>query len=50
MECRLDVLTSRDFSAAIAFVASPIANGLIGAAIPVGATWDNYRDPPWLAE
>jgi NAD(P)-dependent dehydrogenase (short-subunit alcohol dehydrogenase family) len=47
------VLTSRDIAAAIAFVASPIANGITGAAIPVdagiGATWDNYRDPAWLA-
>ncbi|MBN8832199.1 MAG: SDR family oxidoreductase [Sphingomonadales bacterium] len=47
------VLTPRDIAAAIAFVASPIANGITGAAIPVdagiGATWDNYRDPPWVA-
>lgn len=46
------VLSSRDIAAAIAFVASPVANGITGAAIPVdagiGATWDNYRDPPWL--
>ena len=46
------VLTPRDIAAAIAFVASPIANGITGAAIPVdagiGATWDNYRDPPWV--
>jgi NAD(P)-dependent dehydrogenase (short-subunit alcohol dehydrogenase family) len=48
------VLTSRDIAAAIAFVASPIANGVTGAAIPVdagiGATWDNYRDPPWVGQ
>ena len=47
------VLTSRDIAATIAFVASPIANGITGAAIPVdagiGATWDNYRDPPWVS-
>lgn len=47
------VLTSRDIASAIAFVASPIANGVTGTAIPVdagiGATWDNYRDPPWIA-
>jgi NAD(P)-dependent dehydrogenase (short-subunit alcohol dehydrogenase family) len=46
------VLTPRDIAAAIAFVASPLATGITGAAIPVdagiGATWDNYRDPPWL--
>lgn len=46
------VLTSRDIAAAIAFIASPLATGITGAAIPVdagiGATWDNYRDPPWL--
>jgi NAD(P)-dependent dehydrogenase (short-subunit alcohol dehydrogenase family) len=46
------VLTSRDIASAIAFVASPVANGVTGAAIPVdagiGATWDDYRDPPWI--
>jgi NAD(P)-dependent dehydrogenase (short-subunit alcohol dehydrogenase family) len=46
------VLTPRDIAAAIAFVASPLATGITGAAIPVdagiGATWDNYRDPPWF--
>jgi NAD(P)-dependent dehydrogenase (short-subunit alcohol dehydrogenase family) len=47
------VLTPRDIAAAIAFVASPLATGITGAAIPVdagiGATWDNYRDPPWVS-
>ena len=47
------VLTPRDIASAIAFVASPIANGITGAAIPVdagiGATWDNFRDPAWIA-
>jgi NAD(P)-dependent dehydrogenase (short-subunit alcohol dehydrogenase family) len=46
------VLTSRDIASAIAYVTSPIATGITGAAIPVdagiGATWDNYRDPPWV--
>jgi len=46
------VLTPRDIASAIAFVASPLANGITGAAIPVdagiGATWDNFRDPPWI--
>lgn len=47
------VLTSRDIASAIAYVTSPIATGITGAAIPVdagiGATWDNFRDPPWVA-
>jgi NAD(P)-dependent dehydrogenase (short-subunit alcohol dehydrogenase family) len=46
------VLTPRDIAAAIAFVSSPLATGITGAAIPVdsgiGATWDNFRDPPWV--
>jgi NAD(P)-dependent dehydrogenase (short-subunit alcohol dehydrogenase family) len=46
------VLTPRDIASAIAFVASPIANGITGTAIPVdagiGATWDNFRDPAWV--
>ncbi len=46
------VLTSRDIASAIAYITSPIATGITGAAIPVdagiGATWDNYRDPPWI--
>lgn len=47
------VLSPRDIAAAIAFVTSPVATGITGAAIPVdagiGATWDNFRDPPWVA-
>ena len=47
------VLNPRDIAAAIAFVTSGIATGITGAAIPVdagiGATWDNYRDPAWIA-
>jgi NAD(P)-dependent dehydrogenase (short-subunit alcohol dehydrogenase family) len=47
------VLTPRDIASAIAFVASPLATGITGAALPVdagiGATWDNYRDPPWIS-
>jgi enoyl-[acyl-carrier-protein] reductase (NADH) len=46
------VLTPRDIASAIAYVASPIATGITGIALPVdagiGATWDNYRDPPWV--
>jgi NAD(P)-dependent dehydrogenase (short-subunit alcohol dehydrogenase family) len=46
------VLSPRDIAAAIAFVASPLATGITGAAIPVdagiGATWDNFRDPAWV--
>jgi NAD(P)-dependent dehydrogenase (short-subunit alcohol dehydrogenase family) len=48
------VLTPRDIASAIAFAASPLASGITGAAIPVdagiGATWDNFRDPPWIAK
>jgi NAD(P)-dependent dehydrogenase (short-subunit alcohol dehydrogenase family) len=48
------VLTPRDIASAIAFVASPLATGITGAALPVdagiGATWDNYRDPPWVGK
>jgi NAD(P)-dependent dehydrogenase (short-subunit alcohol dehydrogenase family) len=48
------VLTPRDIAAAIAFVTSPVASGITGAAIPVdagiGATWDNFRTPAWVAE
>jgi NAD(P)-dependent dehydrogenase (short-subunit alcohol dehydrogenase family) len=47
------VLTVRDIAAAIAFIASPLATGITGVAVPVdagiGATWDNYRDPPWVS-
>jgi NAD(P)-dependent dehydrogenase (short-subunit alcohol dehydrogenase family) len=46
------VLSPRDIASAIAFVASPLATGITGAAIPVdagiGATWDNFRDPAWV--
>ena len=46
------VLTPRDIASAIAYIASPIATGITGVALPVdaeiGATWDNYRDPPWV--
>jgi NAD(P)-dependent dehydrogenase (short-subunit alcohol dehydrogenase family) len=46
------VLTPRDIAAAIAFIASPLATGITGVALPVdagiGATWDNFRDPPWV--
>jgi NAD(P)-dependent dehydrogenase (short-subunit alcohol dehydrogenase family) len=45
------VLTPRDIAAAIAFITSPVATGITGAAIPVdagiGATWDNFRTPAW---
>lgn len=46
------VLTPRDIASAIAYIASPIATGVTGIALPVdagiGATWDNFRDPPWI--
>jgi NAD(P)-dependent dehydrogenase (short-subunit alcohol dehydrogenase family) len=46
------VLSPRDIAAAICFVASPVATGITGAAIPVdagiGATWDNFKTPPWV--
>lgn len=45
------VLTPRDIASAIAFIVSPLATGITGAAIPVdagiGATWDHFVDPPW---
>jgi NAD(P)-dependent dehydrogenase (short-subunit alcohol dehydrogenase family) len=47
------VLSPRDIASAIVFVCSSLATGITGAAIPVdagiGATWDNYRDPPWVS-
>ena len=46
------VLTPRDIAATIAFLVSPLATGITGAAVPVdagkGAAWDNYATPPWL--
>ena len=43
------VLTPRDIASAIAYVASPIAMGITGIALPVdagiGATWDKYSRP-----
>jgi NAD(P)-dependent dehydrogenase (short-subunit alcohol dehydrogenase family) len=46
------VLTPRDIASAIAFLATPLATGITGAAIPVdagiGATWDHYQTPPWV--
>jgi NAD(P)-dependent dehydrogenase (short-subunit alcohol dehydrogenase family) len=48
------VLTPRDIASAIAFIASPLATGITGTAVPVdagiGATWDNFRDPPWISK
>ena len=47
------VLQPRDIAATIAFLVSPLATGITGAAIPVdagkGAAWDEYKTPPWLA-
>ncbi len=47
------VLTPRDIASAIAFITSPAARGITGIALPVdagvGATWDSFRDPPWVA-
>jgi len=46
------VLMPRDIAAAIAFLASPIAEGITGISLAVdagiGATWDYYETPPWL--
>jgi NAD(P)-dependent dehydrogenase (short-subunit alcohol dehydrogenase family) len=46
------VLTPRDIASAIAYLASPVATGITGIALPIdagiGATWDNFRDPPWV--
>jgi NAD(P)-dependent dehydrogenase (short-subunit alcohol dehydrogenase family) len=46
------VLTPRDIASAIAYIASPVATGITGIALPVdagiGATWDNFRDPSWV--
>ncbi len=48
------VLTSRDIAATIAFLVSPLATGITGAAVPVdagkGAAWDDYQTPPWLRQ
>lgn len=48
------VLMPRDIAATIAFLVSPLATGITGAAIPVdagkGAAWDSYATPPWLAD
>jgi len=46
------VLMPPDIAAAIAFLASPIADGITGTSLAVdagiGATWDYYETPPWL--
>jgi NAD(P)-dependent dehydrogenase (short-subunit alcohol dehydrogenase family) len=46
------VLTPRDIASAMAFLVSPLATGITGAAVPVdagiGATWDHFADPPWF--
>jgi NAD(P)-dependent dehydrogenase (short-subunit alcohol dehydrogenase family) len=46
------VLMPRDIAAAIAFLASPLADGITGTSLAVdagmGATWDWYQKPPWL--
>jgi NAD(P)-dependent dehydrogenase (short-subunit alcohol dehydrogenase family) len=46
------VLMPRDIAATIAFLVSPLATGITGAAVPVdagkGAAWDDYKTPPWL--
>jgi NAD(P)-dependent dehydrogenase (short-subunit alcohol dehydrogenase family) len=47
------VLTPRDIAAAIAFLVSPLGDGITGTSLAVdagmGATWDCYETPPWLA-
>jgi NAD(P)-dependent dehydrogenase (short-subunit alcohol dehydrogenase family) len=46
------LLTTRDIASAIAYLASPLATGITGIALPVdagiGATWDDFADPPWF--
>jgi NAD(P)-dependent dehydrogenase (short-subunit alcohol dehydrogenase family) len=46
------VLSPRDIAAAIAFITSPVATGITGAALPVdagiGATWDDFKTPAWV--
>ena len=47
------VLTPRDIASAIALITSAAARGIAGIALPVdagvSATWDAFRDPPWVA-
>jgi len=47
------VLQPTDIAATIAFLVSPLATGITGAAVPVdagkGAAWDDYKTPPWLS-
>jgi NAD(P)-dependent dehydrogenase (short-subunit alcohol dehydrogenase family) len=46
------VLVPRDIASSIAFLASPLADGITGTSLAVdagiGATWDSYETPPWL--
>jgi NAD(P)-dependent dehydrogenase (short-subunit alcohol dehydrogenase family) len=46
------LLTTRDIASAIAYLSSPLATGITGIALPVdagiGATWDDFADPPWF--
>jgi NAD(P)-dependent dehydrogenase (short-subunit alcohol dehydrogenase family) len=48
------VLSSRDIASAIAFLSSQLASGITGTSLAVdaglGATWDDYKAPPWLAD
>ncbi|MDX6399413.1 MAG: Enoyl-(Acyl carrier protein) reductase, partial [Gaiellaceae bacterium] len=48
------VLSSRDIASAIAFLSSRLASGITGTSLAVdaglGATWDDYTTPPWLAD
>ena len=36
----------------VAYLACPVVTGITGIALPIdagiGATWDNFRDPPWV--
>jgi NAD(P)-dependent dehydrogenase (short-subunit alcohol dehydrogenase family) len=48
------VLQPRDIASMIAYLCTPLASGITGAAIPVdagmSATWDDYVTPPWIGK
>jgi NAD(P)-dependent dehydrogenase (short-subunit alcohol dehydrogenase family) len=48
------VLRPEDIAAAIAYLTAPVSSGVTGIALPVdgglGATWDHFQTPSWVAE